>query len=775
MWIQKIRNRKLQMFLIGLIVAVSSFMLSSAIGIFQNTKSPMDDLIKKTDAPIVCLTLNQSIETKQEYENIKKFFEKNSKVEKIKTIENVAYNIGDFKAKGKDVETNNNFLKYEDGDFGHISFLKGVEKLEVGECYISSSLSETYKLSIGDYISTNGSKGKKEFYIKDIYTEPFTAPFSISIQRIYVNESDLESIDSIKMWMMNVFAKEGISVKEILDDYRDNYDNKFPVGTLDLDLCKLAAETSSKVIGGFIGVFALIILLVSTIVIRASVYDSLVKEYKTIGVYKSFGLSHFRIMGIYIRAYLLVVSIALIMGVASSKVFIKFVLVRSFKGYDYNGDISMMLPLVITAIFVMSIILGCIFAVIYKTKKIYPVEALTKYMPSNERVISYIPKLENNFSPWALAVRRCSNYKKLTSLLLVVLFICSYSMLFAVTNYNTVSKTSGMGSFWAGIDDGELKVQIKNKDKLLDIENFIKNNPNISSYIRCSPIYSGVEVSKKDRIYKDKNLLACVSNDFNNGFKFQTIEGRNPRNEDEVCVNKLILEKGKKSIGDYISLCINGEEKNFLIVGSHQSVMGVGFNIRLLESVVKKYSKTYMVDNISIKVKDKSKVQALKDEINQKFEGWIDIKEDKDVFKETMNSVMEPQRTALLPFIVIVVIIGAINVFSVITLININNKRSFSIYKTLGFSNRHLIVSNQIYILVLSVISSALSIPVFTLTFTKIMSAGMKFMGIHNYPADYNWCVIIATIMGSIFIYSLSSVISSLSIRKVNVTEINEE
>lgn len=775
MWVQKIRNRKLQMFLIGLIVAVSSFMLSSAIGIFQNTKSPMDDLVKKTEAPLACLTLSQSVETKQEYENIKEFFEKNNKVKKIKTIENVAYNIGDFKANGKDVETYNNFLQYEDGDFGHISFLRGGEKLKGGECYVSSSLAETYKLSIGDYITTNGSKGKKEFYIKDIFTEPYTAPFSISIQRIYINESDLESIDSIKMYMINVFGKEGVSVKEILDDYRDNYDNKFPVSILGLDLCKLAAETSAKVIGGFIGVFALIILLVSTVVIRASVYDSLVKEYKTIGVYKSFGLGNIKIMGIYIKAYLVVVFIALIIGVASSKEFIKFVLVRSFKGYDYNGNISMVLPLLITALFIISIILGCIFAVIYKTKKIYPVEALTKYMPSNERAISCITKLENNFSPWALALRRCINYKKLTALLLVVLFICSYGMLFASTCYNTVSKTSGMGSFWAGVDDGDLKVVIKNKDKLVEIENFINNNPKTNSYIRCTPVYNGVEIAKKDRIYKDKNLLTCVSNDFNNGLKFQNIEGRNPRNEDEVCVNKLILEKSKKSIGDYIALCIDGEESNFLIVGSHQSVMGVGFNIRLLESAVKKYSKTYVVDNISVKVKDKSKVQELKNEINKNFEGWVDIKEDKDVFKETMNSIMEPQKTALGPFILLVVIIGAINVFSVITLININNKRSFAIYKVLGFGTRHLIISNQIYILVLSIIASVLSIPIFTLTFTKIMNAGMKFMGIYNYPADYKWSIIIATLIGSILIYSLSSVISSLSIRKVNVTEINEE
>jgi len=52
MWINKIKIKKIQMIIIGIIVLISSFMLSSSLGIITSVDKSMDKLIEETKTPI---------------------------------------------------------------------------------------------------------------------------------------------------------------------------------------------------------------------------------------------------------------------------------------------------------------------------------------------------------------------------------------------------------------------------------------------------------------------------------------------------------------------------------------------------------------------------------------------------------------------------------------------------------------------------------------------------------------------------------------------------
>lgn len=218
-------------------------------------------------------------------------------------------------------------------------------------------------------------------------------------------------------------------------------------------MAKISAKIGPQIIGAFVAAFAFIILLVSAVVIRASIFDSIIKEYKTIGVYKALGYSASIIVNIYLKAYSTVIIASAATGSLLSIFMMKYILNSSFKVYGVDAQISYIVPAALTIALVAVLMLVSIYGVIRKTKRISPVEALRLGMPVNDKKGISLGFLENNFSPISQGFRKILNYKKFSAILFLILFICSYVVAFSITNYNGLSVLSEKSSFWFGLDD----------------------------------------------------------------------------------------------------------------------------------------------------------------------------------------------------------------------------------------------------------------------------------------------------------------------------------
>lgn len=208
MWISKIKKRKFQMLLIGMVVMISSFMLSSAIGIITSVNEPMNKLIKETKAPLLFMTVDKNETVDKDFLEAKKVFQKDSRVSEVKIIGNVVMASGKIKAGDKYMGTAvNYFLNYKKGDFGLPKFIKGGGNLERGECFINSIIAETYKLSTGDYITVENPRGDIKLKIKGIYSDPYSVSIGMGIYRYYVNDEQLKEIVGADREILTVYSK----------------------------------------------------------------------------------------------------------------------------------------------------------------------------------------------------------------------------------------------------------------------------------------------------------------------------------------------------------------------------------------------------------------------------------------------------------------------------------------------------------------------------------------------------------------------------------------
>lgn len=775
MWLNKIKAKKLQMFLIGLVVLVSSLMLTAALGIIISVDKPMSELIKETKAPTLYAVITDIDNLDNQALNIKRVFEKNEDVKKAAIAENVKTIKSKIIENNKEIKLSTKFfMTYKDGEFGRLKFLKGGGSLKDGQCFITSIIAETYKLSLGDYITVENPKGKVKLKITGIYSDAYSVSSFMDVDRFYVSKKQLENIEGIPAKLVTVYGKSEASCDSIVKNYRKNTDSELPVSLVDISRARLSAEIMNEIIGAFVCAFAIIILLVSVVVIRASILDSITKEYKTIGVYKAIGYSANTITNIYMKAYSFIVIIFALIGSLLANFFSSIMLNGNFKVYGVKFNTFEILPILVTLTFVTILMLSSIYGVIRRTKSISPIEVFRIGMPVNSKKGTYLKIIETKFTPISQAIRKIFYYKKLSAILFSVLFVCSYVVAFSVINYNDLSKLSEKSSFWFGLDDAQYRIRIKDTSRTQDILSWIKRNNKIKSYVGGAFQYGKIVISK-DELDGDGSLISEVYEVYDKAIKEEVVEGRNPENEGEIAISKKVMQKTHKKPGDYISVYINGEKKNLLIVGDYQSMMYVGMNVRVLASTVKSADKAYVDDAISFNLKAAEDYDSFKRAAKSKFNKDIDVEKSTESFSSILSGSLVPMKAALTPFMIMIVIIGAINVFSIILLMNINSKREFCVYKAIGYSTSDLIKGNLFYVLILSVIASIICIPVFSITFCKVMNLIMSTFGIYNYPADIKLGLLALGLISAVFIYVLCTLISSLAIGKLKVQELNEE
>lgn len=775
MWLNKIKNKKLQMFLIGLVVLVSSLMLTAALGIIISVDKPMSELIKETNAPTLYAIIPDVNNLDKQALNTKQVFDKNPDVKKVIIAENVKRVNSKITENNKEIKLSSEFfMTYKDGEFGRLKFLKGGSSLQDGQCFITAIIAETYKLSLGDYITVQNPQGIVRLKISGIYTDVYSVSSFMDVDRFYVSKNQLKSISGISTKLVTVYGRDGASSDSIVKDYRKNTNVQIPISLIDISRARLSAEIMNQIIGAFVCAFAIIILLVSAVVIRASILDSIAKEYKTIGVYKAIGYSPNTIMNIYMKAYSFIVIIFALIGSLLASIFSNAMLRDNFKVYGVKFNTFEVLPIVVTVAFIIILMLSSIYGVIRRTKNISPVEVFRIGMPVNNKKGTTLKIIETRFTPISQALRRIFYYKKLSIILFSVLFVCSYVVAFSVVNYNDFSQLSEKSSFWFGLDNAQYRIRIKNTKKTPDILDWVKKNDKIKNYVDGALQYGKIVISK-DELDGDGSLISEVYDTYDNAIKEEVVEGRNPKSQNEIAISKKVMEKTHKKLGDYIKIYINGQEKNLLIVGDYQSMMYVGMNARFLKSTVKSGDNDYVSDEISFNLKNSKDYDSFKKAIKNKFDKDIDVEKSTESFSSILSGSLVPMKAALTPFMIMIVVIGAINVFSIILLMNINSRREFCVYKAIGYSTPDLIKGNLFYVLILAVIASIICIPVFSITFCKIMNLIMSTFGIYNYPADIKPELLAVGSIASIFVYVLCTLISSLSIGKVRVQELNEE
>lgn len=772
MWFKKLKKKKLQCFLIGLLLFLSALIFTTSLSIITSIKEYVNGYYNN-DKYYNLIIYDANVSTKNDVIN---WCKSNPKVEAVRSFDafssgnNMYYHNEKIKLSNYDVIPLDDYKNIPFG-ISKIKALNNSSSPEEGEVWITQLFADAHKISLGD---------KLEFKTKDkTINLKVTSLINDSIQPsnlmtkfiMYINTKDIQYFSTYKKFEYTfINAKKNVNASELGKSLNASVDVGGFIGTREIQA--QAAIMVSSIMGGVAGFASLLIFVVSIFLIRFFMWNNIIKEYKSIGIYKALGFTKKEIMKFYIIGYSLTAVIGSILGALCSIPVLNYVAAKVIKYIgEFKGIAIDYKTILITVVIFSLIVIINLYFVIKRTNKITPVEALRTGVTSSRKKLTK-SFIKNDASSLALAINDILKYKKVTVYILLSLTI-SLSLIVLFGNLNfTVSKMKDNSNIWFGIPKSDVYISLKGitNNELKNILEDIESNKKVKNYIYGTQMVGNVKLDI-EKYHINTSLYGITSmNSYSSNNKITTISGHNPQKDNEVAVSSNILKDSGLEIGDYIELSVDGNKTTYLISGSYKSLANNGYQIRMLNSEIEKYISNYTYDEIYVNLKNSSDISTFEQEINKKYSvaGAGSIEPNDKNMIETIPNLINPITVLLTT---VFAIFSVVIIFNIIVMNLRDNRRNFGIMKALGFTASEIRNRYLYKILILTGISSILAVILnimFSRSITKVSMEGLDVLIISPQ-------IIVVSIVVMFILVVLTVLVCSRSIKNTKPTELIEE
>ncbi len=771
MIIQNFRHKKLQTVLIFLIILLCSMLLTSSVSILISLDKPFQDFAEECQSPSAYV-FPQNLDDNGVYLLGKQFSELNE-IQRVE-YKKFHYISEELLYNGKKLEGFYKLTEYNPKINKNERYLEGskaiINTLPPDECILPACVSNEYNIHTGDNIVIKLSGRTLQYTVRGVYSDPYNTSTAFDSD-ILVKQLPTDINYGLHIAL---YTKEGIKGSQIEDAFRTK-NNGMMYGNIQTLQQRIE---NGLIVGNIIGsVFlatGIIMLLVSCLIISFMIRNAIITDAKTIAVYKTIGYTSRDILKMYLSFYFLIVSVACILGIGSS-VFISNIILKSI--FENMGEVSAnstFIPGVLCYLIIGTIVIGLIYMIINKAKSLRPVAALSGVTENGtQKRKNFTGNSKLQFSPLGITIRNITRNKRgaLSTILTAILTI--FSVNFAVISLDMANTMKENNDFWLGIDKSDVLIEVTDNtqfDKVLKtiiedkrVNHFFKNKLGDRVSIKWR---EGINVTAMD---------AFVYDDFKDT-KLPVVRGRNPINVDEIAISTKIAASLNKEMGDYLEIYLNSSIKvRLLITGIFQTYYQLGDCCRLLTDTYKQNNGAITYSNISVYLNPKENSDFFVKDIQQKINGRGNVIARTEAFGGIMNMIVRPQKNAIPPVTALILLIGAINIFCIVMLKNAVNQKINGIYKCIGYTSGHLILSNIYYVAMIAVSSMAVAIPMILKLYPVIMKSSLSMFGFLEYPVSYNlWHIVISNI-GVVIMFVISTLISSRSLKNIKVRDLVQE
>jgi len=367
MWKKKIKQKKMQFILIAIILMLSSSIFAICASFTSTASKYIEDYYNgKNIKDIVVQTYDDNIVSKVEnFINEKEPIEKDVRKTKGLMVDRLVF----LDDKNLDLAMAN-LVIYEGTDTHPWDVVitegkKGTTPSK-GTIWVPNILADSKNLKIGDKLKIKDGDDYKYLTISALVNDSLSPSSLISIVNLYVNSDDYESFNRLikSEYIGYDSSKEGKHATSELTAYVGGSIN----GIILHKWLIIGAANSTSIITSAIGLCtAILIFIVSIVIIRFVLWNNILKEYKSIGVYKSLGFTSKQIRNIYFKSFGIVGVIAIILGSLCSIGFINY-LVKIYVKYIgiYEGSGNNFIVIILTAGLISFILITNIYLLLRK-------------------------------------------------------------------------------------------------------------------------------------------------------------------------------------------------------------------------------------------------------------------------------------------------------------------------------------------------------------------------------------------------------------------------
>ncbi|MFA9421937.1 MAG: ABC transporter permease [Sedimentibacter sp.] len=760
MWKKKIKKKKTQYALIGIVIFVTICIFSFCFAFTAEFSTFSQNVLTENNSSDVYMLgvgtskLMDNISSQAVKDNIESYHSYKGSTVSVPILYNK-----------KDVSMMHQVMLYIDNIDNTPEFYKretvdNEKAPKKGEVWIPEVLASPSGIKLGDKITLNYDH-PMELKVSGIYTASFLITSSFTFSPVIVSYEDLALADNEKE--ATIFAINlNNSDEEHITEMRDAF--KYYVFTASRTQLLENFMSVASSVGSFGVIAAFIVFLVALAMIRYIVKITILYEFKSIGVYKSLGYTSKQICSFYIKGYMVVGIIAAVIGA-----FLPLPIVNKLgincsqyaEGFKIT-QVSYFMSVFSIILFILLLYIT-LRGALKQVRKKSAVEIMNMGQSLNAgKKISH-SLIKSARTPFQMAVNDIFKHKLNTLLILVVFILSTYlSLLFSMIAYSSY-KMNDNGNLWFAIPKNNTYAMGSINDEFV---NWLKDNDKVQSFVYGSLLYS-TKVTSDD---SDNSLSSVTFNIYNDASSELTginIKGDAPKNTNEIVVTNKALALLEHKVGDTVNLEINGVKRSYKISGTYDSLLG-NVGIMMTTEAMKKCNKEYTPSSAFITLKNTKGYDSFKVEVENKFRS---ITVDSDWF--AIDNAMVSTRNMLLAIsgmlIVVFIIFAMLNISIVLMMESANKHRQYGILKALGFTTGYIIRQN-IWKNMLCVGISVLI--AFIIHFT--MSKGFLAKQVID-AFTYSGLVIALLVLLILCVALLLTYLISLGIRKIMPIELMEE
>lgn len=775
MWKKKIKQKKIQFILIAIILMVSSSIFAISISLTSIVEEYTNEYYKGENIKdIVVQTYNKDIISR-----IEDFIEKKEPKENDIRYSDALMVDRQVFLESKNLDLSMASLVTFENKKSHpwdIAITEGEkrDRPSKGTIWVPNIIADYKDIKIGDKLRIKDGKEYKYLSVSALVNESLIPNSMVGSTNLYINKEDYNTFNNlVKSHFIGYnSSKEAENATKELSTY---IGDSFEGLMLDKWITNFVANSTSMITGAIGMSIALLIFIVSIIIIRFVLWSNILKEYKSIGVYKSIGYTSKQIRSIYLKSYGIVGIISITIGSFLSIGFINYMVNLSVKYIGiYEGNNNNFTFIFLTIAIMSLVLITNIYLLLRRINKINPVEAFRVGVTSSKEKFKK-SLIKDASSPLSMAINDIFKHKKQNLIIVTILSMVMYISAFIVSGNYSMENIAYNSWNVFGTIQGDIALDFPTGDESYDkaLEE-IKNDSRILGVRECS-FDVGQIVYLDITKYNIKNaqvITTLIDNyESNEDFNVSIKEGRNPKSKNEIALTEQILKDANLEIGDYIRVKVLGDEKSLLITGSYTSMMSNNYSMRMTLDIVPKDMRNSLLNlNLNATLKDKNDYDSVKKDYKEKYEvASVDISP--SLIVQTAKSVVETITPVTRIILTGILIFSILNIINLIMMNNTDNRRNNAIMKSLGFSNKYIISRTSYRIIILTVISSLFGFTLNLIISKNIFKIAMS--GIDGLMIPYN--LVSATILFIAIITILTTIISMLSIRKISIVELMEE
>lgn len=686
--IANIKKRKSAAISLFLLVLFATLMLNVGLSIFLRLDTFFDEKTVELNGAhyIANFPNNESLPEKEEFIKNYSYTAKTEKEESIALNgASIPYGNGELAAK----------LIILNADKPRaISTLKLIDKLNTptsNMIYLPYTFKSGGGYKLGDTINIENGKEKYFYTIGGFFEDTVLGSTMNGTLKAFMPQQSYMAISAkassdIKYSFISAILTD--SSKAL--DLSYSFDKKFLTGyftvstTIDIVNSETNYTMPIKLIAAMLIVFALIILVVSLIVIKFRVSNSIEDDMVNIGSLKGAGYTSRQIIISILMQFTLISATGGIVGITLSYAMLPMLggIISSAVGLLWTSQIDIFSNLFSLFLVVILVSVSTLGSAV-KVRRITPIAALRGGVQTHNFKKNHFPldKAKGNLQ-LLLGLKSLSSSRKQNLLIiLIVASLCFACIFSSIMYYNFCIDKSSLFNF-VGAERCNVVI-------------YTKSGVDTSSMFADINKMVGVKktgtLALQDATINNKKVTMYVSDDYKKVDWDTVYKGAKPTYDNEIVISGMLAKEMNKEIGDSIKVAYGDKSSNYIITGLSQQVGNGGANTAAV--TIDGYKKIYQEY-------EKRELSVYLDGINtKKFIENVKYKYDEQIFtlgnldaaaESEMGSLINAITYTTILIIVMSLLVVSLILYLIIKALILKRRREFGIYKANGYTTFQL-------------------------------------------------------------------------------------